>query len=138
MPATSSDRSAPFTARRLPTASHLRLPVLQSGGHGGNGLRRIGHGRHHLLDHVRLEVLERKEAAQHDAHSDQHDDHALDHVRLRQGCFALSATSGDIGAMPPAAAERLEQRRRVGVAVGLGLHEADARLLPRAAARSAA
>ena len=33
--------------------------------------------------------------------------------------------------MPPAAAKRLKQRRRVGVTIGLGLHEADARLLPR-------
>ena len=33
--------------------------------------------------------------------------------------------------MPPAAAKRLKQCRRVGVTIGLGLHEADARLLPR-------
>ena len=33
----------------------------------------------------------------------------------------------DIGAVPPAAAERLEQGGGVGEAVGLGLHERDAR-----------
>ena len=38
----------------------------------------------------------------------------------------------DIGAMPPAAAERLEQGRGIRIAIGLGLYQADARLLPRA------
>src|ERR1700722_18906289 len=33
------------------------------------------------------------------------------------------------GAMPPAAAQGLEQGRRVGIAAGLGLEEGDARLL---------
>src|SRR6476646_4603719 len=32
-----------------------------------------------------------------------------------------------IGAMPPAATERLKQRRRIGVTIGLCLHEVDAR-----------
>ncbi len=110
---------------------HLRLPVLQTGGRGGDGLRRIGQRRHHLLDDVRLEVLECEESAEHDAHGDQHDDHALDHVsQSPSGPLRVVGDLRDIGAMPPAAAQRLKQCRRVGVAIGLGLHEADARLLP--------
>jgi len=35
----------------------------------------------------------------------------------------------DLAAIPPAAAQRLEQRRRIGQAIGLCLDERDARLL---------
>ena len=65
-PETSSDRSAPLTARRLPTASIFGCHSLHAALAGGDGLRRRAHRAHELLDHGGLERLESEDAAEHD------------------------------------------------------------------------
>src|SRR3569833_1279342 len=50
-------------------------------------------------------------------------------ARGMEGGSARIGGPGQIGPVPPAPAQRLDQGGGVGVAVGLGLHERDARLL---------
>src|SRR5690348_1300837 len=52
---------------------------------------------------------------------------AIPNARERKSFFIVIPTQ--IRTVPPAAAQRLEQRSRVGVAFGLSLHQRDARLL---------
>ena len=64
-----------------------------------------------------------RRGGQHGAESDAR------HVRRTSDSVSHRLVLRQIRAAPPAAAQRLEQRRGVGVATGLGLHEADPRLL---------
>src|SRR5450755_1451365 len=47
--------------------------------------------------------------------------------RGARGGLVCIGVLGEVGAAPPAAAERLEEGRRVGETAGLGLHEGDPR-----------
>ena len=139
-PASSSDRSAPFTARRAADRVHLRLPLLIAGVTVETVCGGLAKPAMNCLIIFALNCWKPKTSPQHDADDHQHHDHAPDHhtasvsaampranCRNRSGRpFASAATSLRCHQPPPSAwnsAAVSAKRAR------LRLHQSDAGLL---------
>ena len=146
-PAISVVTSTPRTARKCrPRQCGCHCLVARPPSR--DGRRRHGARGHEFLHHVAFDHVEADDAAEQQPHRNQHDHHAFFHgsflsmsrcrasrlCRLRDRARAsyVDAAAGSGRrhlAVPPATAQRLKQRRDVGVACGLRLHQRDARLL---------
>src|SRR5258708_14190749 len=60
----------------------LRLPFLHRRRDGRDGLRRLRHGGHELLDHGSPEIQKAKDPSEHQSNRNQHDYHAFGHSTL--------------------------------------------------------